>query len=80
VEIEISGFAFKPDTLTVPSGTTVTWTNLDGPPHTVTTLETQYDSGWLSTGDIFSYTFDGNGTYEYYCTIHPFMKATIIVE
>ena len=80
VEIEISGFAFNPDTLTVLSGTMVIWTNLDGPPHTVTTQETGYDSGWLSTGDIFSYTFDENSTYEYYCTIHPFMKATIIVE
>ena len=80
MEIEISGFAFNPDTLTVLSGTTVIWTNLDGPPHTVTTKETGYDSGWLSTGDIFSYTFDENSTYEYYCTIHPFMKATIIVE
>ncbi len=80
VEIEISGFAFNPDTLTVPSGTTVIWTNLDGPPHTVTTQETGYDSGWLSTGDTFSYTFEQNGTYEYYCSIHPSMTATIIVE
>ncbi|MEE8420384.1 MAG: cupredoxin family copper-binding protein [Dehalococcoidales bacterium] len=80
VEVEISGFAFKPDTLTVPPGTTVTWTNLDGPAHTVTTRETRYDSKLLPTGDTFSYTFEQNGTYEYYCTIHPFMTATIIVE
>ena len=80
VEVEISGFAFKPDTLTIPPGTTVTWTNLDGPPHTVTTREKGYDSKTLSTGDTFSYTFDENSTYEYYCTIHPFMIATIIVE
>ncbi len=80
VQVEISGFAFKPDTLTIPPGTTVTWTNLDGPPHTVTTRETGYDSKRLSTGDTFSYTFEQNGTYEYYCSIHPSMTATIIVE
>lgn len=80
VEVKISGFAFKPDTFTVSPGTTVTWTNLDGPPHTVTTRETGYDSERLSTGDTFSYTFELSGTYEYYCTIHPSMTATIIVE
>ncbi len=80
VEVEISGFAFKPDTFTVSPGTTITWTNLDAPSHTVTTRETGYDSKLLPTGDTFSYTFEHNGTYEYYCSIHPSMKATIIVE
>ncbi len=42
--------------------------------------EPRYDSGRLSTGDTFSYTFEQNGTYEYYCSAHPSMTATIIVE
>jgi plastocyanin len=80
VELEISGFAFKPNTITIEVGTTVTWTNMDSAPHTVTTRETLFDSGRMSTGDTFSYTFEQSGTYEYYCTIHPSMVATITVE
>lgn len=80
VEVEISNFKFVPNTITISPGTTVTWTNMDSAPHTVTTRETLFDSGRMSTGDTFSYTFEQSGTYEYYCTIHPYMVATIIVE
>ena len=80
VELEILNFAFVPNTITVAAGTTVTWTNLDSAPHTVTTRETLFDSGRMSTGDTFSYTFEQSGIYEYYCTIHPSMVATIIVN
>ncbi len=80
VEVEISNFKFVPNTIAISPGTTVTWTNMDSAPHTVTTRETLFDSGRMSTGDTFSYTFEQSGTYEYYCTIHPSMTATIIVE
>lgn len=79
-EIEISGFAFAPATVTVSVGTTVTWTNKDSVPHTVTTQDTLFDSGNLSRGATFSYTFDQSGTFEYYCTIHPRMTGKVIVE
>ncbi|MFQ5996685.1 MAG: cupredoxin family copper-binding protein [Dehalococcoidales bacterium] len=79
-EIEISGFAFAPATVTVPVGSTVTWTNRDSAPHTVTARDTQFDSGSLSRDNTFSYTFDQSGNFEYYCTIHPRMVGTVIVE
>ncbi|MFH1646301.1 MAG: cupredoxin family copper-binding protein [Chloroflexota bacterium] len=80
VEVEIANFAFSPATITVPAGTTVTWKNNDAVPHTVTTRTPLFDSGSLSRGETFSYTFDQAGVYEYYCTIHPRMTAEVIVE
>ncbi|OGO45366.1 MAG: hypothetical protein A2Z05_03270 [Chloroflexi bacterium RBG_16_60_22] len=78
--MEIASFAFSPATITVPAGTTVTWTNNDSAPHTVTTRTTLFDSGSLSRGETFSYTFAQAGVYEYYCAIHPRMTAGVIVE
>ena len=79
-EIKIAGFAFVSGTITVSVGTTVTWTNDDSVPHTVTTRSALFDSGNLSRGDTFSYTFAQSGTFEYYCTIHPYMTGKVIVE
>lgn len=78
--ISIEGFAFGPADITVPVGTTVTWTNNDGPPHTVTADDGSFESENLATGDTFSFTFDTPGTYTYHCAIHPSMTATITVE
>ncbi len=80
--VEIKGFAFNPATITVSKGTTVTWTNEDSAPHTVTTTNAPvaFDSGRMSKGEQFSQTFDAAGTYEYYCSIHPNMKGKVIVE
>lgn len=78
--IAIEGFAFGPAELTVPAGTTVTWTNNDGAPHTVTADDGSFGSENLATGDTFSFTFDTPGTYTYHCEIHPSMTATITVE
>ncbi len=79
-EVEISGFAFVPATITIPVGTTVTWFNKDSVAHTVSSREGVFDSGNLSGGATFSYTFDQNGSFEYYCKIHPYMKGEVIVE
>ncbi len=79
-EPKISDFAFVPPTITVSAGTTVTWTNNDSVAHTVTTRSTLFDSGNLSRSDTFSYTFAQSGTFEYYCTIHPYMTGKVIVE
>lgn len=67
--------------LTVAVGTTVTWTNDDpGQMHTVTDVNGAFDSGFLATGDSWSYTFDEVGEFEYYCLPHPWMRAKVIVE
>lgn len=67
--------------LTVPVGSTVTWTNTDPAQlHTVTSADRSFDSGFLKTGDSWSHTFDTAGEYEYLCTPHPWMRARVIVE
>lgn len=78
--IAIQDFAFDPDDLTIPVGTTVTWTNNDGAPHTVTADDGSFDSGNLGQGDTFTFTFEEAGTFTYICKIHPSMTATITVE
>jgi plastocyanin len=76
-------FKFEPATLTVPVGTTVTWTNTTGAPHTVTSdtgAPAAFDSGAINTGGgTFSFTFTKAGTYNYHCSFHPYMHATIVV-
>jgi plastocyanin len=69
-EISISNFAFDPSPLTIKVGTTVTWTNLDGAPHNVIADNGEFKSGTLSKGETFSFTFDKEGTYAYYCSFH----------
>jgi nitrite reductase (NO-forming) len=72
---------FSVNELTVKMGTTVTWTNNDpGQMHTVTDMNGAFDSGFLETGDTFSYTFTEVGEFEYYCLPHPWMRAKVIVE
>lgn len=78
--VSIEGFAFSPAVLTIPVGTTVTWTNNDGTNHTVTSDGGAFDSGALGSGDTFQFTFDEAGSYPYHCTIHPNMTGTIVVE
>jgi len=78
--VDIKNFAFAPSTLTVKVGTTVTWINKDADAHTVTSQQHgPLKSAPLSTGNSYSYTFTTPGTYNYLCTIHPFMTATVTV-
>ena len=77
-------FAFSPATLTIKAGTTVTWKNSTSVGHTVTSDDGKsFDSGTsnpIVSGATYSFTFTKAGTFAYHCTIHPFMKATIIVQ
>ncbi len=78
-EVSIANFAFSPDTLTVKPGTTVKWTNNDTTAHTVTADDKSFDSGNLDPGKSFSFTFKQAGTFSYHCSIHPNMKAKVVV-
>ena len=79
--VKIDNFSFGPATITVPAGTTVTWTNNDDVPHVVTSDDNKmFKSKALDTDDRFSFTFTKPGTYNYYCAIHPKMTAKIVVE
>jgi plastocyanin len=79
--VSIKNFAFDPISITVKVGTTVTWTNADQDPHTVTSdgKSGPLNSKPLNQGDTFQYTFSQAGTFSYLCTIHPFMTATVTV-
>ena len=79
-EINISGFAFVAATVTVTVGTTVTWTNLGSVRHTVTSETDLFDSGNLARNATFSYSFTDRGTFSYFCAIHPYMRAKVIVK
>ena len=79
-EVTIDNFTFAPDRITVKAGTTVTWINRDDIPHTVASATRLFKSKALDTDDKFSFTFTTPGTYEYFCSLHPHMKATIVVE
>jgi putative lipoprotein len=64
----------------LPVGTTVVWYNADSVTHTVTARDNLFDSGNLSPGDTFQYTFEQSGELEYYCKIHPSMVGKITIE
>ena len=79
-QITIVDDSFKPAAVTVTVGSKVTWTNHDDDPHTVTSVQPLFDSKGLAQGDTYSFVFHKPGTYAYYCKVHPFMKATIVVK
>ncbi|WP_236585291.1 cupredoxin family copper-binding protein [Dyella sp. EPa41] len=80
-QVEIRNFAFAPNTMTVAVGTRVVWTNRDEEPHVVTSAGKQFASSpALDTSDTYAVTFTRPGTYAYYCSIHPMMVGTIIVQ
>src|SRR5947207_2604180 len=78
--IVMKNFDFSPMSLTIKAGGSVTWKNLDGEPHTVTSVDGLFRSGALDQNDSFTFKFDKPGTYKYLCSIHPRMTAAIIVK
>jgi len=80
VEVSIDNFSFSPATIKVKAGTTVTWTNRDDIPHTVVANDKSFKSKVLDTNDKFSFTPTKPGTYPYFCSIHPKMTGTLVVE
>jgi plastocyanin len=79
--IEIKDFAFNPQTITVKSGEKITWINRDEEPHTIVSVEKQFKkSSALDTDQEFTITAGVPGTYTYFCSVHPKMTGTIVVE
>lgn len=77
--VALANYAFGPATITVSPGDTVTWTNTDSDVHNVIAFDNSFASPALNQGDTFSFTFQTAGTYEYRCTIHPWMLANVVV-
>ncbi|HEY0603722.1 MAG TPA: cupredoxin family copper-binding protein [Herpetosiphonaceae bacterium] len=78
--IQIQNFAFTPDSVEVPVGSQVTWANADQAPHTATARDGSFDTGQIEAGGSQSVTLNTAGTFEYFCTVHPRMVATLIVR
>jgi len=79
-EVKIDNFSFGPETLTVPVGATVTWTNKDDIPHTTVSTDGAFKSKVMDTDEKFSYTFTKPGTYSYFCSVHPKMTGKVVVQ
>ncbi len=80
--VTIRDYAFSPNTIKVKVGSTVTWTNQDDVRHDVTPDQETDDfeaSNLLDKGESYSVKFTKPGTYSYYCSPHPYMKATVEV-
>ena len=76
---------YIPNTVQIKTGGTVTWKNVDTAAHTVTsgkdaTSDGLFDSGMIMAGNSFDHKFDKTGTYDYYCMVHPWMKAKVTVS
>ena len=74
-----NGKFFAPSNFTAKVGQSVTWANKDGATHTATNAPGTLFDKTLASGDTFTFTFTQPGTYQYYCTLHPWMKGTIVV-
>jgi plastocyanin len=78
--ILMEGVAFVPQTLTVKPGDVVVWVNKDLFPHTATAQKREFDSGEIAPGKTWKYTAKKPGKFSYVCTLHPTMKATLVVK
>ncbi|MDP6064605.1 MAG: plastocyanin/azurin family copper-binding protein [SAR202 cluster bacterium] len=84
MEVDEDIFDFKFRSMDIPRGTILKWVNQDPSPHTITSGTPEeptdtWDSEQIATGEDFAYRFEEAGAYEFYCTIHPYMKATVII-
>ena len=79
-EVSIENFTYNPQQITVKAGTTVTWVNHDDIPHTVVSKTFVFKSKALDTDDKFSFTFTTPGSFAYFCSLHPHMTGSIVVE
>jgi plastocyanin len=80
--VEISGFGFRPETLTVAAGDTVRWVNHDAVPHSATAGPDSarvFDSGSIAAGGEWRMVAR-EGRQDYYCVFHPTMRGLLVVR
>jgi len=78
--VHIRDDAFSPPSVTVRAGDSVTFVNDDDDAHTATADDGSWDSEGLNQGQRWSHTFATSGKVTYHCTVHPFMKGTLVVR
>ena len=79
IQVTINDFTFKPATMTVRAGTRIVWRNDDDIPHSLVDTQGKFHSRALDTADMFGFTFDQVGTFEYFCGLHPHMTGKVVV-
>jgi plastocyanin len=79
-KVSIAHFSFGPQAITIKAGDAVTWRNDDSPVHTVTFRDGSAGAKSLSPGQMFTRMFEKPGTYQYFCSIHPHMTGTVVVQ
>jgi plastocyanin len=77
--IHIKNFAYVPDSVTIPAGSTVKFVEDDEIAHTVTASDGSFDSGNLNQKQTWTHLFTKPGTYPYYCAYHTYMKGKVII-
>jgi len=77
--IHIKNFKFNPTPAKIHAGDRVTFVNDDNEAHTATADDKSFDSEGLDTGGTWQHVFTKPGTISYFCELHPYMKATIVV-
>ncbi len=80
VTVHMRDFKYDPTSAKIHAGDRVTFVNDDAEPHTVTASDKSFDSEGLDTGGTWQHVFTKPGTYTYFCELHPYMKAVVIVE
>jgi plastocyanin len=78
-EVVVDNFSFAPAALTVPVGSTVSWTNRDDVPHNIVSTEQKFKSPVLDTDERFAHRFDAPGSFRYFCSLHPKMTGRVVV-
>src|SRR5215217_7881142 len=78
--VTIADFSFSPATITISQGDTVTWTNNGPTAHSATATGGSFDTGIFPAGQSRSHTFNEAGSFSYFCTPHPDMKGTVVVQ
>jgi plastocyanin len=79
-KVSIVNFEFTPGEITIAPGESVTWTNDDGAPHGLEYHDGEKGTDLLLPGASFSRRFDRPGTYDYNCSVHPYMTGRVIVR
>jgi len=77
--VHVKDFKYAPTPATIRAGDRVTFVNEDDEAHTVTASDKSFNSKGLDSGDTWQFVFRKPGTYSYFCELHPYMKATIVV-
>jgi plastocyanin len=76
----LSDKAYQPNPIEIPVWGSVSWTNDDRIAHSVTASEGEFDSAVMQPDEVFEYTFDKIGGFEYYCMLHPSMVGHVVVH